>query len=1519
LRSTTGTDDIGVYNSYTSTIETLTNSGMITAGHNGAENDGGLIGTLTNSGTITGDQGGVYNYGELDLLTNSGSINGTEYTGVLNEYGAPLTALTNSGTITGGLRGIGNFEGATIITLTNSGVVSSGQTGIENYYATIENLTNSGVITGVSWGVVNYGQEDFDGINTLTNSGTITGTNVGLVNTNYGSITIFANSGSISGGSTGVANNYDGTIDTLTNSGTLTGGNFGIANYGDAEIYTISNSGTIDGTGSTGIVNESFIATLTNTGTITGANNGVYNDGLILAVTNEGTLATISQLTNDGTISGDVFAVLNEDGAQMGVLYNNGTIIANDTAVVNIGGTIGLLANAGTITGTVSGVWNEAGVIDVLSNSGAITAAYAVTNDDGASIGQLANNMLGTISGVTYGVGNTDGSTIGTLMNSGLISAQSAILNDPTSTIGQLVNTGTLTSTSGAGVTNDGSIGTLINAGVITGMPEDVLNNAGLIGNLSNYSTLTGHTPVLNEAGGTISVLVNTAVIAGNEYGFENTGAVVGTLANSGTVSGYFAAMLNETGTVGLLDNSGSIISTVSDGVYNYDSSSLGTLINSGVISAGGETGVLNYDSSTLGTLMNSGTISGVSYVGVDNYEDSTIDELTNSGLISGNSSGVYNEATSTIGTIGNSGTISAVSHGVWNAGSIGTLGNSGVIIATAVSGAGLDGGAVVGVENTVGASIGVLDNFAGGTIGVLANAGAIIGASSGVDNEGSIGALSNSGVIGGNSSGVDNEGGSIGTLTNTGKIAGLSGAGIYNSYNRGDSAEIGTITQLSNSGTITGASNGVYNAGVIGTVLNSGTISGTSADGILNDTGGTLGAVTNLAQGSITGAVDGINAGSSVITIANAGHITGTNGDGVVFSGGTVSNVTGGTIIGNTGVLIIGNDATLFDAGSIASNDGGEAIVVAPSVDPAEITLTTGAKLTGAIDGGGTDGVVTLEGTNTLPNDIVDFGAGSKLNVVSGANWTAYGTWTIGSVTNSGTFQPGILGTPLDLTGNFTQAPGSTLQVVVTPTVTTRFIITGTAQLGGNLSYIFAPGTYTTHVYPFLTATGGVKGTFATASYNGSVPEVLTHETYGMPEIANLVLADTVDPTQHALAPVGPLYVSPQDDSIFSDAIQTAAQAAQEANAALLDHVSDESLAGENAVGFGPGFADESVSAFGNHYENGLIGPNAGTAPASAPSSFGTAGPTPGSTCAAAESASPAVTNRDAGTGAETTNALAAAFCNAGGWLEATGGTMNTTGGAAAPGYNADSGGFLAGIDTSVNPAGTRLGVAVGYDDTWLHDSAGGKDSMDTTRVGLYGAQPLGRFTLAGDFLVGFGNNTTTRQTGVGPAHSTSSGTDYAGGVQVATQLDANGFTLRPEAGLRFADVDDGSFAETGGGYIPYFKTHGNSSSYTSVQPYAKLAISRTYLTPSAIMVTPSASIGFDVEAGDTGRTVNVTSVDGTHFTAAHISLNSGTGEFAVGVAAGKDNWSLYAHYSAYVSGNWTAQVGEAGLTVRF
>jgi uncharacterized protein with beta-barrel porin domain len=327
-----------------------------------------------------------------------------------------------------------------------------------------------------------------------------------------------------------------------------------------------------------------------------------------------------------------------------------------------------------------------------------------------------------------------------------------------------------------------------------------------------------------------------------------------------------------------------------------------------------------------------------------------------------------------------------------------------------------------------------------------------------------------------------------------------------------------------------------------------------------------------------------------------------------------------------------------------------------------------------------------------------------------------------------------------------------------------------------------------------------------------------------------------------------------------------------------------------------------------GNHYEAALHGTPASTYGATSNS---------GGACAAGGSVPPHSGVNT--TGSQMANAFADGFCGAGGWLEGSVGASNVNGSGDASNYSTNSGGFLAGVDKVVNPSGTRLGVAVGYDETWLHDNASGKDSIDTTRVGLYGAQPLGQFVLAGDFMLGFANNTATRPTGVGPAHATYSGTDYGGGVQLATQMDYNGVTVRPAAGIRFGEAHSNGFSESGVAYVPAFAVNGASNTDTSVQPYVKVGVSRSFLTPSAIAVTPSASIGYTVEAGDTGKAATVTAMDGTQFATAHANLNSSVAQISLGLAAGKDNWSLYAHYSAYLAGNWTAQVGEAGLQVKF
>jgi hypothetical protein len=129
---------------------------------------------------------------------------------------------------------------------------------------------------------------------------------------------------------------------------------------------------------------------------------------------------------------------------------------------------------------------------------------------------------------------------------------------------------------------------------------------------------------------------------------------------------------------------------------------------------------------------------------------------------------------------------------------------------------------------------------------------------------------------------------------------------------------------------------------------------------------------------------------------------------------------------------------------------------------------------------------------------------------------------------------------------------------------------------------------------------------------------------------------------------------------------------------------------------------------------------------------------------------------------------------------------------------------------------------------------------------------------------------------------------------------------------------VESGGFNETASRRLAAFTVTGAASSATSVQPFVNLDITKNFITPSQIIVTPDAQIGYLYEAGRTGQ-ASLTAADGTGFAGGHLYLAPNIAHLGVGLTAGKNGWSFYARYAAYLSGDSTAQTGEAGLEVRF
>ncbi|MGA4093230.1 autotransporter outer membrane beta-barrel domain-containing protein [Ralstonia nicotianae] len=420
----------GVLNYYAATINTLTNSGAITGGvvsgsgsWAGIDN-AGSIGTLTNtsSGTIsaTSNASGVYNTYMIDTLSNSGLIT-ADSRGILNN-GTITTLINNSGgTIShsGSAFGDGiDNNGGTIGTLTNSGVISAaGSTGYGNGIdnsGTITTLTNNsgGTIAGNYTGLYNSGT-----IGTLTNHGAIIGGySAGVAND--GTIGTLTNSGVITG-----SNSYSG------NDG------FGVKNSGTITSLTNASGGTISGTVSGsgaayGAFNGGTIGSLANSGLITGSTYALFNDtgGTLGPVTNAGVIAG-----NIGNLSSNNLSISGGTGTTFGTLtgYGGGSTLGTidnpNSSVVFASGNLLLNDNINLGSGTINAVNNTGSAVVQVNRPVTITGNYnqgsGATLQIGVAGGATTQGTLATDAG--YGrlvvTGNTtiaQGSSI-TLQSNG--------------------------------------------------------------------------------------------------------------------------------------------------------------------------------------------------------------------------------------------------------------------------------------------------------------------------------------------------------------------------------------------------------------------------------------------------------------------------------------------------------------------------------------------------------------------------------------------------------------------------------------------------------------------------------------------------------------------------------------------------------------------------------------------------------------------------------------------------------------------------------------------------------------------------------------------------------------------------------------------------------------------------------------------------------------------------------------------------------------------------------------------
>jgi autotransporter-associated beta strand protein len=962
----------------------------------------------------------------------------------------------------------------------------------------------------------------------LTLAGTSSFT--GATTINAGATLAIAQIGSISS-STSITDN--GTLDiSQTSSGTsitsLAGAGSVVLGAQSLRITNGANTFTGVISGSGGLIIAGGTQVLSNTNTYTGGTTVTRgtlqlgdgeSTGMVLGdVAVAGTLAfdRVDDVTFDGLVSGS--GALSQLGTGILTLskietYSGATTVSAGTLALGSNGNISSSSTVG-VDGTFDISATAGTAIKSLSGTGTVNLGAATLTLTSAS---------GTFSGVVTGSG-------GVVLNGGTeILSGANTYTGPTT-----VNAGTLeigTATFSGNVTDNGtfgfySSGTIAMSGVVSGTGALVQAGTGTttISTAQSYTgvtTISGGTLVLSGAGSiaTSSGLVDNGAFA---IGAVSGGASITTLSGSGSID-LGANNLTLTGAsgtfTGSISGSGGLILASGKETLSGSSTYTGaTTISGGTLYLTG-TNVLPLSA----RIVDNGVldISGVTSTGIQTT--SSIASLSGTGAVAlGSATLVLNNAGDTF-----SGSISG-SGGVTVAGGTQTFTGANSFTGTTT----IKGGASLVLAGSASlANTGTVSDSGTFDISAITTGGVAIGS------------LSGSGMLllGGNTLTVTSAATSFsGSITGTGGLTVAGGTQALagsSSYTGGTTVSGGATLQLGN---------GLTNGSIVGNIVDNGTVafnqlSATTFAGIISGSGGVLqngvGTVALTAANTYTGGTtisagtlqigNGGTTGSIVGDVTDNGTLAFDRSDAITF-GGTISGTggvsqlggniltltavntySGTTSIDSTGTLRLSSTGSIAASSDVIDNGvldlsaagttpklaslGGNGIV---TLGAQTLQLTAGSdSFSGAITGSGgltvSGGTQTLSGTSsyTGPTTItggalaVTGSIASSSGVAIGAGGTLAGSGAVPSVQvgSGGTLAPGL--GALNVAGNTTFASGSTYQVSLSSTSSSKLVVSGAASLAGTVSVVSTDGSYLLgQKITILTAGGGLSGSFGLA-----------------------------------------------------------------------------------------------------------------------------------------------------------------------------------------------------------------------------------------------------------------------------------------------------------------------------------------------------------------------------------------------------------------------------------------------------
>lgn len=383
--------------------------------------------------------------------------------------------------------------------------------------------------------------------------------------------------------------------------------------------------------------------------------------------------------------------------------------------------------------------------------------------------------------------------------------------------------------------------------------------------------------------------------------------------------------------------------------------------------------------------------------------------------------------------------------------------------------------------------------------------------------------------------------------------------------------------TGVVSTGSLVLGSTGAYTKGASSLVLGPGTalfttvvvIDGNMANGAAPATLRTTAAtVTLTGVNTYTGGTY-VDAGALITGAANLPAnqaVTLSNGSGLFFTVPTDATF-GGVISGSGSVIKLGSGALTISGRSTYTGgttvNAGTLVVSTASLPAAQnVSVASGSTLafnqatdgtfSGRITGSGTIqkrgvGELTLTNITTSAVDLqvgaLYFNGGIGTTTVAAGAFLG-GTGTIsGNLGNNGTVSPGYSPGRIAVTGNFTQSSTGVLVIqLASGTSFDQLAMTGTAALAGSLRVDVLDGYNPIgQSFTFLTATGGVSGTFSGVSGSATVTNNPTMK-------ATLIYAPNSVTFALVQASFASFALTPNQQ-----AVATAAQASAELNAAVV------------------------------------------------------------------------------------------------------------------------------------------------------------------------------------------------------------------------------------------------------------------------------------------------------------------------------------------------------------------------------